>query len=707
MKKIINLLKKSYQEIFIFLFFLLVAIIYTYPLFFKLSEVVWGYVGDNFGTIWYVWWLRYASANNLASDFTNLVNFPFGLKIDASSNIEPIWQLFLQYFGFLFGEIFAFNLLIFLSFPLAAITMYALVIYLTKNKLAATLVGLVYMLLPYHFWQSYQHVALSQTQWLPLYILALLKLDSNPNLKNSLFASISFLLVALSSVYHGYFMVLFTLSFVIFKILYKFITKRENYLSLFRLKYFSLTLVIIIFVVLPIGYKFYQTRPSTTLGTAEAYKRPIGDLLGLSARPWDFFIPPNDHPIFGKYERGLYTKIRTFSNDYKTISAYLPERIMYVGIPSFLFALLGIYVFLKNKRNRELIIVLLGVLIFLSLTAAPSFVIIKGKTFYLPSYFFYQVLPIIRVYARLGIIIDLLILVFAGFGFSFLFSKIKNKILLFGSFCLLMALFLFEFANFNQPKISDIEKIPATYEWLKEQEGSINIIEYPRTFNVAASLLYQRYHEKGIFNLSGSFAHASPYTPIWDIIEDPTSSDTAKILSALGLDYVLIHVKTPYYMINPFDETGLTQVVEEGRWVPLKGNGISGFEVVSSFDDGFFVKIKANPDKLVVFEEDGIKSLPDTKDWFWKDLRNTLYFLNTKNKPLLVNLKFEPYGFNLKDLKMIFNYKEENREKEIELRNLDKPLKINPGISTLRFEILEAQKEFGLKNISISEIKSF
>ena len=88
-------------------------------------------------------------------------------------------------------------------------------------------------------------------------------------------------------------------------------------------------------------------------------------------------------------------------------------------------------------------------------------------------------------------------------------------------------------------------------------------------------------------------------------------------------------------------------------------------------------------------------------------MRNTLYFLNTKNKPLLVNLKFEPYGFNLKDLKMIFNYKEENREKEIELRNLDKPLKINPGISTLRFEILEAQKEFGLKNISISEIKSF
>jgi len=699
-------LKKYRFEIFAIALFLLISIVYTYPLIFNLNKVVWGYIGDNFGAIWYIWWLRYAQQNNLPPDFTTLVNFPFGYKIDASL-VEPVWQLFLQYFGLLFGEIFAFNLLIFLSFPLAAITMYSLVVYLTKNKLAATLVGLVYMLLPYHFWQSYQHVALSQIQWLPLYVLALLKLNSNPNVKNATFTAISFLLVVFSSVYHGYFMVLFTISFIVFKVLYKFIIERKNYLVFSRLKYFILTFVFIILPMFPFAYKFYQTRSDSSPQPLEVYKRPIENLLSLSARPWDFFIPPNDHSFFGKYEWGLYAKIRSFSNDYKTISAFLPERIMYVGIPSFFLALFGVYFSLKNRRLKELIIVLLGVSVFLAATAAPPFVIIKGKTIYLPSYFFYQILPIIRVYARLGIVIDLLVLIFAGFGLSFIFSKIRNKRVLAGVFSLFLLLFLFEFANFGRTKISDISKPPDTYKWLKEQTGRVNIIEYPRTFDVATSLLYQRYHQKGIFSLSGSFAPTSSYTPIWDLIENPTSYDTAKVLSALGLDYALIHVKTPFNMINPFDEVGLSQIVEEGRWVPLKGNGISGFEVVSSFDDGFFVKIVANPDKLIIFEEKKVRFLPDSGDWFWKDSRNTLYFLNIKNKPLLVNLKFEPYGFNLKDLKMMFNYREENREEEIELRNLDKPLKINPGISALRFEILEAQKEFGLKNISISEIKSY
>lgn len=583
--------------------------------------------------------------------------------------------------------------------------MYALIHYLTKDKLAATLVAIVYMLLPYHFWQSYQHVALSQIQWLPLYVLALLKLDSNPNFRNSLFAAVSFLLVALSSVYHGYFMVLFTISFVIFKILYKLLTERKNYLNFNRLKYFSLTLIFIILVISPFAYKFYQTRSVTSLGATEAYKRPIENLLGLSARPWDFFIPPSDHPFFGKYEHGLYAKIRTFSNDYKTISAFLPERIMYVGIPAFLLALVGIYFSLKGRR-KELIIVLLGVSAFLAATAAPPFVIIKGKTIYLPSYFFYQVLPIIRVYARLGIVLDLLILLFAGFGFSFLFSKIKNKILLFGSFCLLIALFLFEFANFLQPKISDISKIPETYEWLKGQRGLVNIIEYPRTFNVAASLLYQRYHEKGIFNLSGSFASTSPYTPLWDIIENPTSSDTAKVLSALGLDYALIHVKTPYNMLNPFDEIGLSQIVEEGRWIPLRGNGISGFELASSFDDGFFVKITANPDKLIIFEEESVRFLPNSRDWLWKDSRNTLYFLNIKKQPIFINLKFDYFGFERENLKSVFRYKEDMIQKEIELKSLEGPLKINQGISSLRFEINDMGTEFGVRNISVSEFKA-
>ncbi|MFH1896340.1 MAG: hypothetical protein ABH814_02625, partial [bacterium] len=153
----------------VFLAYLAIAAIFTYPLIFKLSSSVWGNPGDNSGF--------------LTSGFGGVA-------------LEPLVSWTGQLVALLFGNTVAFNLLTFLSFPLAGVTCYCLVEYVGRQMtdvrrqktevkdhptsdirhpaFVAFVSGLVFSFSPYHFWQSYHHFTLGQVQWLPLFFLALL-----------------------------------------------------------------------------------------------------------------------------------------------------------------------------------------------------------------------------------------------------------------------------------------------------------------------------------------------------------------------------------------------------------------------------------------------------------------------------------------------------------------------------------------------------
>ena len=165
-------LKKYRSEILIFSFFVLLAIVATYPLIFKMRSYLYGLGGDSFGAVWYFWWLKYAHLNQIPHLFCQFIASPIGVDYSQFPSLVVI-NFFAKWLSILVNEIFAYNLIALLTFPLSALTMYYLVYHFTKDKLASTISGIIYVFCPYHLIHATQHLGTTNIQWLPLYALSL------------------------------------------------------------------------------------------------------------------------------------------------------------------------------------------------------------------------------------------------------------------------------------------------------------------------------------------------------------------------------------------------------------------------------------------------------------------------------------------------------------------------------------------------------
>ena len=177
-------LKKYRSEILVFSFFVLLAIVATYPLIFRMKSYLYGLGGDAFGAVWKFWWLKYARLNHISSGICTFIASPFGANFSP-----PPRRILLSSFP---NEIFAFNFFILVSFFLSAIIVYYLVYYFTKNKLASIVSGVIYTLCPYHFAHSVCHLPLANIQWMPLYALTLFKLDEEWSCKWAFLTALAF-----------------------------------------------------------------------------------------------------------------------------------------------------------------------------------------------------------------------------------------------------------------------------------------------------------------------------------------------------------------------------------------------------------------------------------------------------------------------------------------------------------------------------------
>ncbi len=71
------------------------------------------------------------------------------------------------------GVVAAYNWLVLLSFPLAAAAAYLLARHLLLSPAGATVAALAFAFSPFHLAHAAYHPHIAQTQWMPLYLLAL------------------------------------------------------------------------------------------------------------------------------------------------------------------------------------------------------------------------------------------------------------------------------------------------------------------------------------------------------------------------------------------------------------------------------------------------------------------------------------------------------------------------------------------------------
>ena len=585
------MIKKFTSFVILFLLFLIILGVFTYPLTTKITEHIYGPIWetDNRATIRDFWFAKYAFVNKLDFHNNTFVNFPFGPSIKNYS-LLPFWLTPRCLFSALANEIFAYNFLILCSFVLSFLGMYLLVFYLTGNHLCSFISGILYSFCPYHFNKAWEHYSLIFIDFLPFSILYLLKVKDKPGIKNMIVCSIFLTLVIVSDLSYAYIIsvgVAFYFLYTVYYISTRHRPLKDTFLITKNLIVVGVfTLIIVSPAIFPVIKQMFFT-PRTDAVMQEVFIRPIKYLFQQSARPLNYIMPASSHPLFGKFTKSMFGSIFYGRNSI--------EHTLYLGWAAIILSFLAFRKYrrkpntLGSKENFAI-----GLFVFLSITAflfsMPPYINLGLFKIYFPGFFMYKILPMFRAYARFGILLMLCVSVLAGFGIKFVLEKCKSrgKRIIFTS--IILIIILFEFNNIPPFRVTDLDaKIPEVYRWLADKKEDFPIIEYPlgeggvgEEYKNLNYLFYQRVHHKKLIN------GAMPGTYAFEIkkkIRKITDLQTPGILKWLGAKYAVIH-------LDIYRQTSSRQAMEIIGEVPNLRR-LQGFKFVSEFDDAEVYEIIA------------------------------------------------------------------------------------------------------------------
>lgn len=672
--------------------YLSVTFVFLFPAFKNINSGLWGFRGDNFFVLWVYWFRDFALLHNLNPDYSYYIGYPFGENIRAVSE-EVLWVYPLQFLILLLGPFIAFNLLNIVAFVLGGFTAYLFVYYLTKNKLASFISGLIFTLAPYHFWQSYTHISLAITFWLPVYFLLLFKIWERPTVKLGALAGLVFGAIYYSSFYYGFFSLIITFFFVIGVLAQKLISQPKRVLDLNLIKSGVVFGLIILILLSPSIFSFEFGNRNVGDGS-KFLKKPIDNLFGLSARPWDYLIPPPNHPVLGGYAERIYTKIKTFTNDYKTTSAFLPERVLYIGWLTFVFSLIGFAVRLASNRTKIFLMVsYLAIVIFL--LSMPPIFYVGGVKIYFPSFFTYQFNHFARAYTRLGVFLLLFMLPLFVYGYEVMrrqfikninnlkFIKRPDKLF---SYLVLFIVFL-EFINFPPYYFTNM-KLKDYYQYIKDQPGDFGIVEYPKNVDLSENLIYQFEHGKREFGMNSS----NPYFPVFEKIDAFKDANAPSILDDFNIKYLVLHTNGSYH---PIDETWSRRFLPS---YPKLGNDA---ELSLVFEGKEAVVYKINPyvkSKVIVLSDDERVpkiTIPSGTTWKIEAVSN-LVVLNAGKTPRKIKVSFDIRDDQKGDLAYtLVNY-------EVDLQSyFENPLLVGENTLVVPVNLLDPLQQLELNNLKV------
>lgn len=439
------------------------------------------------------------------------------------------------------------NIYIFLTFPIAALAMFFLSYFLTKHTMASILAGFFYAF-SYPRISQIGHMPMISSQWIPLFVLFLIKYVERGSWKHLLLTFLFYLLSIASSMYFGVFLIPFVL-FAVFLESIRWIQKK----SITTIKKIAKSLII--FIIPMISLVILVLFPYIRLkAEIPQIKRPLEDAARLSAQIVDYgtILPTSWMAVYNIFPTAIN------------------ERPLYPTITLSLLALLGIIVGWKTHKKYVAFLFLTGVsALILSFGPYLDIVIGNFKRFHvtMPYYYLYQITPImqsVRVPARLSIIVVLALSALAAIGLSHILNK-KYKFLLSG---LIILLFMIEVWQVQTPSVPLLigNDIPAVYQWLSKEPDSAVIAELPfrPLANIVSSMeeqlfrpyqeikdndgyaletyrtYFSIYHRKRMLNgYSGFFPQV--YHDQATILQDFPSKVSIDLLERQHVRYIIVH----------------------------------------------------------------------------------------------------------------------------------------------------------------------
>jgi hypothetical protein len=303
------------------------------------------------------------------------------------------------------GVVAAYNWLVLLSFPLSAAAAYLLARHLTLPPAGALTAALLFTFSPFHLAHAAYHPHIAQTQWLPLYLLALWRcMDEATPVAVGVLA-VATIAVTLSNFYGGLIAAVIT-PFAVAA--YWFARTRFAPRPFRRLRITVGTLACLACV----GLAFVWWTAPVVIRNPTALGFVRADLFRYSAKWWGYFVPPVVHPLLG----GLARRIWVASN----VDVGLLELQVSLGWSVVVLGLVAIQGWIVQDRRSPIwsvpvLAAVGGVALLCSLSPERT---ILGVTVMRPSALLYAIVPMFRSYARFGVMVQLMAALLAGIGVS-------------------------------------------------------------------------------------------------------------------------------------------------------------------------------------------------------------------------------------------------------------------------------------------------
>ena len=574
-------------EVWIFLFYFLVTVFLTWPLIIRFGSSIYGVPSDNMGALYNFWWIRNFHLYGASYWSCPMIGFPFGARFFALP-MEPV-AFYFEWFLLLFlNEIVVYNFITITNFVLAGITMYYLVRYLTGNRQVAFFGGFALMISTYLAFNSMFFLNLAMVQWMPLFILMLLRYIKKPDWKSAMLLVLSGLLVAGTSVHYAVFMAVFTAAFLIGRLAAKRLslwrearrqgsTERTSWNVNKKTMVLSLlVLLILIILVTPFYYLplFQVNPPGKWPTTPTPGELRIEEYIEWnSARPIDYITPSIDNPTLGRITRELKLTRGSFTNA------------LYIGWVLIILALIGVFSAMKRRgkkkepvsgeqettrENQSIITSASGadenhyITWGLLLTAVVAFVLslqpyvhIGSTKIPLPSYLLMVIVPWFRWYMRLSILVIICLVILACFGLSGVLSKLKRsyKAILLVSLTLILT---FEMLIVPPFRNVDMRKEPRVFKELAGFPEDTAIAFYPLRetgiFITSTLMYYQKWFQKPMLN---GAPDNSDGEALRRTVYNPYSEATPGILRRFNINYVVFFREQ---MSMPKDKKGATKL---------------------------------------------------------------------------------------------------------------------------------------------------
>ena len=163
--------------LWVILAYALITVVMTYPVAFRLGSALAGAPDqDALQHLWISWWTEKALLDLGTSPAeASYLYYPDG-TYHPMLWVTPYPQVVALPLQLLFGQVVAYNLHLLLTFVLTGLTTYLLCTYLTRNRLASFIGGLIFAFFPNRLSHATAHLAQVVTYFFPLYALYLIRL---------------------------------------------------------------------------------------------------------------------------------------------------------------------------------------------------------------------------------------------------------------------------------------------------------------------------------------------------------------------------------------------------------------------------------------------------------------------------------------------------------------------------------------------------